>query len=515
MKNFNATGAGRVLGKTVELAALRKDGTEIVIELSVEGVRVDGERQAVGILRDITARKQTEQQIVEMARSDSLTGLASRRAFVDALQQEISRGHRGGNGFAVLYLDLDHFKDVNDTLGHPVGDMLLQAVAVRLRASVRVGDVIARFGGDEFAVIGVDIGEPSGAAILAGQLLEALSVPFQIEGNEIRCGASVGIAIYGPETSNAETLLSFADLALYRAKSDGRGTYRFFTGAMDDEVRTRVMLGAELRTAIESGQLFLLYQPQVEIETGRMVGIEALVRWNHPRRGVVGPDEFIMISEHIGLIVALGHWVMREACRQIRAWLDAGVDPCVVAVNVSGLQFKTLGELEGEIAAMLAEAQVAASRIEIELTETVLMEASLEHNDVLVRLRQSGLRLAIDDFGTGYSSLGYLRRFPVNRIKIAQSFVKDIGMAPDATAIVKAAIGLVDALGLEIIAEGVETEEQLTLLQAWGCHQVQGFYFAHPLPPEAITELLRGDRILPRPPPSAASSLPPLVSNPG
>jgi diguanylate cyclase (GGDEF)-like protein len=443
---------------------------------------------------EVSAR---EADISEMARSDALTGLPNRRAFVDALEQALARARRGEQGFAVLYLDLDHFKDINDTLGHPVGDLLLQAVAERLRASVREIDTVARFGGDEFAVIEAEIHEPADAAVLADKLLQTISQPFSLQGNEVRTGTSVGITLYGPEASDAETLLSNADIALYRAKSEGRGTYRFFTDAMDGEVRRRVALETELRVAIETGQLFLLYQPQIDIETGRITGLEAVIHWNHPKHGEIAADAFVPTAERSGLIVALGHWMMREACRQNRAWLDAGIDPCVVAMNISRLQFKTPLELERDIATILMETGLAPDRIELEVTESVLTEASREHNDVLVRLRQSGLRLAIDDFGTGYSSLGYLRQFPVDRIKIAQLFVRDLRAVADYAAIVKATIGLALALDLNVIATGVETAEQLELLRAWGCREAQGAYFAPPLPPDAITGLLRRGRVAP------------------
>jgi diguanylate cyclase (GGDEF)-like protein len=443
---------------------------------------------------EVSAR---EADISEMARSDALTGLPNRRAFVDALEQALARARRGEQGFAVLYLDLDHFKDVNDTLGHPVGDLLLQAVAQRLRASVRETDMVARFGGDEFAVIEADIREPADAAVLADKLLRTISEPFSLRGNELRSGTSVGIAIFGPQASDAETLLSDADIALYRAKSEGRGTYRFFTDAMDDDVRTRVTLGTELRVAIESGQLFLLYQPQVDIETSRIVGLEAVVCWNHPGRGVIGAEEFVPMAEQSGLIVSLGHWVMREACRQTRTWLDAGMDPCVIAMNVSRLQLKTPLELERDIAAIVTETGLTPNRIELEVSESVLMETSRDHNDALVRLRQSGLHLAIDDFGTGYSSLGYLRQFSVDRIKIARLFIKALPAAADYAAIVKAIISLALALEINVIATGVETAEQLGLLKVWGCREAQGSYIAPPLPPEAVAELLQRGRVAP------------------
>ncbi len=496
MQQFGVTGDGKMVGRTQELLAVRKDGSEIPIEISVASARVEGQWHAIAIVRDITDRKRIQQRLVDMSRTDALTGIANRRAFVDALEQAIALANRVGEGFAVLYLDLDHFKDINDTMGHPVGDDLLRAVAQRLRSTVRRSDTIARFGGDEFAVIATAVCEPDDAARLAELIVDALRQPFTIGGREIRCATSVGIAMFGAETANAEDLLSHADIALYRAKSEERGSYRFFTDAMDLEVRTRVSMAAELRVAIQSGQLFLLYQPQVDMASGLVIGLEALVRWHHPQRGVVGPTAFIGLSEHSDLILALGHWVMQEACRQVRAWIDAGIEPCIVAVNFSGEQFKVPLKLERDIRALVSEAGLTPNRFEIELTESVLMKVSQANNDMLIRLRGYGFRLAIDDFGTGYSSLDYLRQFPVDRIKIAQEFIIHLGAAAGNRTIVKATIGLAQALGIEIIAEGVETIEECDLLQGWGCPQAQGFHFSQPLTADATTALLRGDRIL-------------------
>jgi len=507
MREFVATGRGAVLGKTLELAALNKDGLEIPIELSIAAMRLGTDWHAVAIMRDITKRKQAREQMAHMARHDSLTGLANRAVFVEALQQEIAAAHRSGKSFAVLYLDLDHFKDVNDTLGHPIGDLLLQAVAERLQASIRETDAVARFGGDEFAVLQTDIQEPAEAAVLADKILKTISDPFSIERNEIRSGTSVGIAVYGPDSPDAETLLSHADEALYRAKSADRGTYRFFTDAMDKEVRSRVMLKAELREAIDTGQLILFYQPQVNIDTNRLIGLEALVRWQHPKRGLIMPGDFIPAAEKSGLIVMLGRWVLHEACGQMKVWLDACIAPPLIAVNISGQQFKTPLELENDIAAILAETALPPKLLELEITETVFMEASQEHNDALVRLRKSGLRLAIDDFGTGYSSLSYLGRFPVDRIKIGQSFMLDLTSKSPNAKIVKAAIGLAHELCLDVIVEGVETSEQVELLRSWDCHKVQGFYFSKPLPATEIAALLRVLKIPPARPRSAKAAL--------
>jgi diguanylate cyclase (GGDEF)-like protein/PAS domain S-box-containing protein len=455
--------------------------------------------EVVGVLgtyMDITDRKQMEERLVQMARRDILTGLPNRAVFVEELERTIASASRDGKGFAVLYLDLDHFKDINDTLGHPIGDLLLQAVAQRLQASVRETDSVARFGGDEFALISGDIGEPADVAVLTDKVLKTLSEPYLIQGNEIRSGASIGIAVYGADSPDSEMLLSHADVALYRAKAEGRGTFRYFTDAMDAEVRTRVRITAELREAITSGQLFLVYQPQVDVETGQIIGVEALVRWRHPSRGIVMPGEFIPIAEKTGLIVPLGEWVLYEACRQMKGWLDAGIAPPLVAVNVSGLQFKTPRELEITVGAALAETALPPGLLEIELTETIFMAVSREHNEALQRLRKIGLRLAIDDFGTGYSSLDYLGGIPVNRIKIAQSFMPNLTSTSRSGAIVKAAIAMAHELGLDVMVEGVETEEQLELIRSWSGHKVQGFYFSKPLSAAEIVALLRVGKIM-------------------
>lgn len=446
-----------------------------------------------GMAAEVSSR---ELKISWIARHDGLTGLANRTVFADALDHEIARAHRHGTSFAVLYLDLDHFKDINDTLGHTVGDLLLQSVAERLRASVRETDTVSRFGGDEFALIATELKQPADAAILAEKVLAMMSEPVSLRDMEVRSGATIGIAVYGPESADTETLLSHADIALYRAKSEERGTYRFFTEAMDAEVRTEFMLGAELRDAIVSNRLYLMYQPQVEIYTGRITGVEALVRWRHPTRGVISPGQFIPIAEKSGLIVLLGRWVMHESCRQMREWLDTGVAPPLIGVNLSARQFKAPRELENDIAAILRDTGVPPQKVELELTESVLMDASREHSDVLLRLRRAGFRIAIDDFGTGYSSLDYLRRYPVDRIKIAQQFMIDPAEG-SGDAILRAAIALAKELKLEVIVEGVETAVQLQRVKSCGGRDVQGYYFSKPVGADAMTALLRKGRIHP------------------
>ena len=482
--------------QTFDWRSKTKDGRLLWVELSIRRATFGGRNFLLSTAREISRRKEAEGQLKRMAEFDLLTGLANRGVFVAEVARAIERARRGERSFAVLYLDLDHFKDVNDTLGHPIGDRLLQSVAERLRANMRTADTLARFGGDEFALLMLGISDPTDAGVLADKLLQIMAEPFLLDGNQIQSGVSIGVAIYEPDAADAETLLAHADVALYRAKLEGRHTYRFFTEAMDTEVRKRVALTSELHAGIAAGQLFLAYQPQVDMETSRLIGLEALVRWNHPTRGVLLPCEFLPAAELSGLIVMLGNWVLRSACRQAKQWLDSGVALPSMAVNVSALQFKAPHALENEIIAALDETGLPPATLEIEMTETALMGTSSGHDNVIERLRARGLRIAIDDFGTGYSSLLYLRRFPVDRIKIAQEFVKDIGIEPNDTAIVKAAIGLARELGIAVLAEGVETAEQLGLLHEWGCRQAQGFYFAEPMSAEEVLPLLRSGSVM-------------------
>jgi diguanylate cyclase (GGDEF)-like protein/PAS domain S-box-containing protein len=458
----------------------------------------------IGVNWDITDRKRAEQQVARLASYDALTGLVNRRVFVEMMEQTIVRAGRDGSSFAVLYLDLDHFKDINDTLGHPAGDLLLRTVAERLRASVRDGDTVARFGGDEFAILLCDIvsskADASNAAVVAADIAEEIvrvvSEPVMLETNRIHSSASVGIAMFGPDSKDAETMLSHADVALYRAKRE-RGTCHFFTEGMDAEVRARVRLTAELHDAIVADQLYLVYQPQVDLSTGRIAGVEALVRWHHPERGHIRPDHFIPDAERNGLIVPLGRWVLGEACRQTREWLEAGIAPPLIAINLSGIQLRAALEVERDIATAIANAGVPPHLLELELTESVLMETSRDHNDLLLRLRRTGHRIAIDDFGSGYSSLDYLRRYPVDRIKIAQQFVSEIGIERGADAIVRAALGLARELNIDVVVEGVETCAQLNLLRSWGARTVQGYCFARPMPATEVTSLLRRGEVAP------------------
>lgn len=436
-------------------------------------------------------QKQIQEQLIRTTRFDGLTGLANRAVFVAALDQAFARARRGDGAFAVLYLDLDYFKDVNDTLGHDVGDRLLQIVAERLKSQIRLSDTAARFGGDEFAVLATNLHGPEDAAVLARALLAAVSQVIVIDGNEIQIGTSIGIAIYDQNVANSEVLLTYADLALYRAKAEGRHNFHFFTESMNQQVRSRFELVGELRRGIAEEQMLLHYQPQVEIRTGRIIGLEALVRWRHPTRGQLSPGVFVPVAEESGLILPLGHWVLEEACRQTRQWLDAGIAPGLIAVNISAIQLKNAHELGRQIAHLLAEYHIPPAMLELELTESAVMETSQRNDDFLRYLRASGIRTAIDDFGTGFSSLLYLRRFPADRIKIAQDFVLGLESNSNDAAIVKATIGLAHELGMTVIAEGVETARQLQLLEEWGCREAQGFYYSRPLPFDEISDVLR------------------------
>jgi diguanylate cyclase (GGDEF)-like protein len=417
--------------------------------------------------------------------------------FTTAVDRAIAQSLRIGKNCSILYLDLDHFKDVNDTRGHLTGDRLLRLVAERLKAAVRLNENVARFGGDEFAILLGDHNEPTEIAALANRLIVSIGKPFWIDGNEVHIGVSIGVAIYGEDAGDAETLLSHADIALYRAKAEGRQTYRFFSDAMNEEVRSRVALTDELRSAISAGQLFLVYQPQVMAKDGRIIGVEALVRWRHPRRGILMPGSFLPMAESAGLMGALGQWVLREACRQGRQWIDAGIVPGRIGVNLSSAQFKAPLEFEKMIFAVLTETRLPPHLLELEITETTLIGLSSDHGEMMERLRRAGVKVALDDFGTGYSSLNYLRRFPVDRIKIAQEFISVIGTSVEAASIVKLILEFSRVFGNATIAEGVETLEQLSLLQDWDCREVQGFYFAPPMSAEAIVPVLSNGTIKP------------------
>ena len=436
-------------------------------------------------------------KVNDLARSDPLTALANRRAFVDRLHNGFAACRRGAKPFAILYFDLDHFKDVNDTLGHAVGDELLRQVAARVRDTVRATDLIARFGGDEFAVLQSDVEDLEAAGTLAGKIGNVIGEPYVIEGNEVHISASIGISRYAPEVTAPDAMMIQADLALYRAKEDGRNCYRFHSVDLDRQVEERVTIADELRGAIDRNELELHYQPQVELRSGHIIGMEALLRWNNPKRGQISPAVFIPIAERSGQIQVLGQWVLDRACRQLRQWRDAGIAPDLVGVNFSALHFKASAELAREVGASLDKWGVPPGMIEVELTESVLMEITQQHDSRLQDLRQLGVRIALDDFGTGYSSLSYLANYPISRVKIAQELVSGVEDDGRSATVVRAAIRLAHELGIDIIAEGVETEGQGKFLVSAGCEHGQGFYFSRPVDAARATELLRAGQIAP------------------
>jgi len=437
------------------------------------------------------------QKVSDLAQMDALTSLANRCAFIERLGAAFAGCRRGAKPFAILYFDLDHFKDVNDTLGHAVGDALLRRVASRIREITRENDVVARLGGDEFAILQSDADDLAAASTLAAKIVQILGEPYFIDDNEVHISASVGIARYAPDVAAPDAMIIQADLALYRAKKDGRNCFRFHSADLDREVQNRVVIGEELRGALDRNELELHYQPQVELRSGRIVGLEALLRWNHPKRGWIPPAIFIPIAERTGQIQILGQWVLDAACEQLRSWQDQGIAPALVGVNFSALHFKGSDDLDRDVAECLGKWGIAPGMIEIELTESVLMDVTQQHNERFERLRQLGVRIAIDDFGTGYSSLSYLANYPISRMKIAQELVFRIDTDSRSATVVRTAIRLAHELGIEIIAEGVETEGQAKVLLSAGCERGQGFYFSRPVNVERATELLRAGRIIP------------------
>jgi diguanylate cyclase (GGDEF)-like protein len=429
---------------------------------------------------DVTERRQAEAKIMHMARHDALTGLPNRVLFRDKMEQALGRGER----LAVMFLDLDRFKGVNDSLGHSVGDALLCAVTERLQRVVRGVDTVARLGGDEFAIVQSQA-RPNEAGELAAKVIEALLEPFEVHGHQVIIGTSIGIAMAPIDGNEPDQLLRNADMALYRAKANGRGSYHFFQPEMDAQMQERRRLELDLRKALLANEFELYYQPLVQLASGEVCGFEALLRWNHPERGLVGPDEFIPVAEEIGLIVPLGEWVLRQACKDAIAWPDK----ITVAVNLSAAQFRN-PTLALSVVSALGQSGLSASRLELEITESVLLQDDRAVLDTLHQMRDLGVRICMDDFGTGYSSLSYLRSFPFDKIKIDRSFVHELGKENDCVAIIRAVTRLGASLGMITTAEGVETEQQLEILRVEGCVQAQGFLFSRPRPLAEVPALL-------------------------
>lgn len=431
------------------------------------------------IFSDITERKQTEEHIRHMVEHDFLTGLPNRSLLLDRLQQAMAAAKRHQAKLAVLFLDLDRFKNVNDSLGHHVGDRLLQAVAERLKKCVRTNDTVSRQGGDEFVIMLADIGDDGQVAHVAANILKSISQPYQIEEHVLHISTCIGIAVYPGDGNDMDSLIKHADTAMYHAKEAGRNAYQFFNHDMNARIVKRITLENHLRRALQDGQFFLYYQPEVDIASGRMTGAEALIRWQHPESGILLPQQFLPVAEECGLIVPIGEWVLRTACKQARAWHDQGLRVSV-GVNLSAIQFRQKNFLE-KVKAILHDTGLPPEFLELEITESVLFDNTEISIDTMHALRHLGIRLAVDDFGTGYSSLSYLKHFPIDRLKIDQSFVSDLSIDSNDAAIIRAILIMAKSLNLAVIAEGVETADQLAFLQSQGCDEYQGNYAAHPV----------------------------------
>jgi diguanylate cyclase (GGDEF)-like protein/PAS domain S-box-containing protein len=447
-------------------------------------------RQYVAIRTDITERKVAEERIQFLAYSDALTGLPNRRLLQDRLTQALATARRQKGRVALLFLDLDSFKNINDSLGHSVGDLLLQELAERLKTWGRKQDTVARVGGDEFLIVLTELKDITDAAVAAERLLDGIIGEYSIRGHALNITCSLGISIFPEHGTDPETLMKNADAAMYSAKQNGRNNFRFFTEEINAQVVERLTLENSLRLALDRKELFLVYQPQVDMATGRIVGLEALLRWQHPELGLVPPDRFIRIAENSGLILPIGEWVLRTACSQALKWQEEDLPAVTIAVNVSAIQFRQ-ESFCGLIRRVLHETGLAPQCLELELTESLLLADAEVTLSVIQELKAMGLTLAIDDFGTGYSSFSYLRQFRVSKLKIDRSFIRDVAVNPDDAAITTAIISMAKSLKLKVIAEGVEDEAQMSFLRAHQCDEIQGYYFSKPLAVDRVADKLR------------------------
>lgn len=466
--------------REIDLAAVKAGATDYLVKGEITAPLLDR------AIRYAIERKKVEMQLVRFAQYDSLTGLANRSLFHTRLGDAIAHAKRTKQLVAVLLLDLDHFKNVNDSLGHPVGDMLLTQVSERLTACARESDTVARLGGDEFAVIATNMTHGDGAAALARKLIDALAAPFTLNGQEVFTATSMGITLFPLDAKEPDQLLKNADMALYQAKAEGRGRYRFYDAKMNARAQARKTLEFEMRRALERHEFCLHFQPKINTFTGDLTGVEALIRWQHPERGMVLPGEFIPVAETTGLIVPLGDWVLHTACAQSVAWQEMGLPPVPVAVNVSAIQFKGTDFIDS-VTRAIDESGIDPACLELELTESTVMDETEVMTELLHRLRDLRLNVAIDDFGTGCSSFLRLKKLPVNKLKIDLSFVRNVTDDPANAAITKTIITLAKNLNLGVIAEGVETAEQFAFLLHHECQEVQGYYISRPLSGDQFT----------------------------
>jgi diguanylate cyclase (GGDEF)-like protein/PAS domain S-box-containing protein len=479
------------VGLGTDCVLVRRDGFESAIEDSAAPIHNrDGQvTGAVIVFRDVSEARAMALEMAHLAQHDFLTSLPNRLLLTERFSHAIRMARRHKKQVGLMFLDLDNFKHINDSLGHAIGDQLLQSVANRLVACVRTTDTVCRQGGDEFVILLAEIGQPQDAAQVAETLRAALDMPHLIDGHELHVTLSIGISVFPDDGTNVDALMQNADTAMYHAKASGRNNYQFFRAEMNARAVRRLFVETSLRRALKQGEFLLHYQPKIDLASGAMTGAEALIRWQDPDLGLVYPAQFVPIAEENGLIVPVGRWVLREACRQVQAWLDAGLPAVPVSVNISAVEFRYEGFLEG-VALVLKETGLAPHYLELELTESILMHDVESSTSILEALKAMGVQLAIDDFGTGYSSLSYLKRFPIGTLKIDQSFVRDITTDADDASIVSAVIGMGKNLKQRVIAEGVETQAQLALLQARHCDEGQGFHFSHPVSADDFARLL-------------------------
>jgi diguanylate cyclase (GGDEF)-like protein/PAS domain S-box-containing protein len=485
----------KTVALTPNCVLVRRDGVEAYIEDSTAPIH-DRHGQVTGavmVFHDVSTTRALSSRMLHLAQHDALTDLPNRTLFSDRLTEAIAAAHRYRRKLAVLFLDLDRFKHINDSLGHVIADRVLQSVASRLQACVRASDTVGRQGGDEFVILLSEVAHAQDAAISAEKILLAVRALHHIDQHDLHLTASIGVATYPDDGTEAEILMKNADFAMYHAKDTGRNNYQFFRPNMNLVAIERQSLEVDLRGALENREFELHYQPKVNLDTGAIMGVEALIRWNHPRRGLVSPAQFIPIAETCGVIVPIGRWVLREACRQTRAWRDAGLPQIRVAINVSARELREK-DFVATVRAILTETGVEPGCLELELTETFLMQDATVTGAVLQDLKDLGVMLALDDFGTGYSSLSHLQRFPIDTLKIDQSFVRDLATDADDASIVSAVISMGESLHMRVVAEGVETRDQLVFLQQHRCPEGQGYYFSRPVLAGQLTPLLGGNR---------------------
>jgi diguanylate cyclase (GGDEF)-like protein/PAS domain S-box-containing protein len=481
-----------------ELALVCKDGSITPVEVTNATTTWHGHPADLIVVRDISQRKRSDAQLNYLAYYDGLTGLPNRVLFNDRLRQVTIDAKRHNRIAAVLFLDIDRFKGVNDTMGHAAGDLLLKKAAERLNVHMREGDTIARLGGDEFALILADLTRQQDAAVVANKILQSFNEPFRIDGNELFITISIGITLFPLDTDDVDTLLKNSDSAMYHAKEQGRNNFQFYSPELTAAAQERFSLEASLRHALDRDELFLMYQPQVSITTGKVTGVEALLRWKSQDFGLVPPSRFIPLAEDTGLIIPIGEWALHTACRQLRSWLMEGLPGIGLSVNLSTRQFRQ-NKFSDTVAYVLAATALDPRYLDLEITESILMESGLTGRATLTDIKALGVTLSIDDFGTGYSSLSYLKEFPIDTLKIDQSFVRDINTDANSNSIIRAIIAMGHSLGLKITAEGVATEDQLDILHAEGCDEYQGYFFSEPLSASEIPKLLRSQKTLVKP----------------